>query len=80
MFGDVDFDPAMAYAACSFEEQLEALSRAVRAGKVRTFLAGAGRRACIQTLLCQSMHWPHLSLRLCLWRLQCLGCRCGTWG
>ena len=35
MFGDVDFDPAMAYAACSFEEQLEALSRAVRVGKVR---------------------------------------------
>ena len=34
MFGDVDFDPAMAYAACSFEEQLEALSRAVRVGKV----------------------------------------------
>jgi aryl-alcohol dehydrogenase-like predicted oxidoreductase len=36
MFGDLDFDPAMAYAACPFEEQLEALSRAVTAGKVRT--------------------------------------------
>lgn len=35
MFGDLDYDPSMAYAACSFEEQLEALSRAVEAGKVR---------------------------------------------
>lgn len=34
MFGDLDFDPTMAYAACSFEEQLEALVRAVTAGKV----------------------------------------------
>ncbi|KAL4443893.1 hypothetical protein ABPG75_011630 [Micractinium tetrahymenae] len=35
MFGDLDYEPSMAYAACSFEEQLEALGRAVEAGKVR---------------------------------------------
>ena len=35
MFGGVDYDPGAAYAACSFEEQLGALARAVEAGKVR---------------------------------------------
>lgn len=35
MFGDLEYDPSMAYAACSFEEQLGALGRAVEAGKVR---------------------------------------------
>ncbi|PRW60379.1 Aldo keto reductase [Chlorella sorokiniana] len=35
MFGDLEYDPAMAYTAASFEEQLEALGRAVAAGKVR---------------------------------------------
>ncbi|EFN60059.1 hypothetical protein CHLNCDRAFT_48407 [Chlorella variabilis] len=35
MFGDLDYDPAMAYAAASFEEQLGALAAAVEAGKVR---------------------------------------------
>ncbi len=35
MFGDLDYDPSMAYTACSFEEQLAALGRAVEAGKVR---------------------------------------------
>lgn len=33
MFGDLEYDPAMAYAAASFEEQLETLGRAVVAGK-----------------------------------------------
>ena len=35
MFGDSEYDPSMAYAAASFEEQLEALGRAVEAGKVK---------------------------------------------
>ena len=35
MFGDLDYDPTMGYAAASFEEQLEALAAAVAAGKVR---------------------------------------------
>ena len=35
MFGDVDYDPSMAYASCPIEEQLEALTAAVHAGKVR---------------------------------------------
>ncbi|KAF8064533.1 tas [Scenedesmus sp. PABB004] len=35
MFGDVDYDPAAAYQAVPLEEQLEALGRAVAAGKVR---------------------------------------------
>ena len=42
MFGDLDFDPSMAYAACPLEEQLEALGRAVAAGKVR-----GGARVCM---------------------------------
>ena len=47
MFGDLDYDPGMAYAACSFEEQLEALCRAVQAGKVRWVRASSlgGRQA-----------------------------------
>lgn len=43
MFGDLDYDPAMAYAAASFEEQLGALAAAVEAGKVGGWLPG--RRA-----------------------------------
>ena len=37
MFGEVDFDPASAYAGAPFEEQLEALAAALAAGKVRHF-------------------------------------------
>mmetsp|Transcript_42154 Transcript_42154/g.109299 ORF Transcript_42154/g.109299 Transcript_42154/m.109299 type:complete len:265 (+) Transcript_42154:757-1551(+) len=38
MFGDVDYEPAMAYdAVVPFEEQLEAVGQAVAAGKVRHF-------------------------------------------
>lgn len=35
MFGDVDYDPSCAYTSVPLEEQLEALGRAVEAGKVR---------------------------------------------
>ncbi|KAK9817832.1 hypothetical protein WJX72_002852 [[Myrmecia] bisecta] len=35
MFGDIDYDPSAAYAATLLDEQLEALSAAVSAGKVR---------------------------------------------
>jgi aryl-alcohol dehydrogenase-like predicted oxidoreductase len=35
MFGDVDYDPSMAYAAISFEEQVAALAAAAAAGKIR---------------------------------------------
>lgn len=35
MFGDLDYDPQLTYAACPLEDQLEALTAAVRAGKVR---------------------------------------------
>lgn len=35
MFGDVDYDPGMAYAAASFEEQVAALAAAAAAGKLR---------------------------------------------
>ena len=35
MFGEVDFQPAMSYSSVPFEEQMEVLSAAVRAGKVR---------------------------------------------
>ncbi len=35
MFGDVDYDPHMAYTAVPIEEQLEALGQAQREGKVR---------------------------------------------
>ena len=35
MFGEVDFKPAYTYSSVPLEEQLEALSRAVEAGKVR---------------------------------------------
>lgn len=42
MFGDLDYDPAMVYAAASFEEQLEALGRAVEAGKVGWLLLVEG--------------------------------------
>eukprot|EP00897_Mesotaenium_endlicherianum_P004719 jgi/Mesen1/4275/ME000022S03564 len=35
MFGDTDYDAGLEYAAVPLEEQLEALSRAVSAGKVR---------------------------------------------
>lgn len=35
MFGDVDYDPSCSFASVPLEEQLEALGRAVRAGKVR---------------------------------------------
>lgn len=45
MFGDSEYDPSMAYAAASFEEQLEALGRAVEAGKVKqqAVACGSGR-------------------------------------
>ncbi|KAI8476768.1 MAG: Aldo/keto reductase [Monoraphidium minutum] len=35
MFGDVDYDPSCAYPSAPLEDQLEALGRAVDAGKVR---------------------------------------------
>lgn len=35
MFGELEYDPTRAYAACPVEEQLEALAAAVAAGKVR---------------------------------------------
>ncbi|GAB4822478.1 hypothetical protein N2152v2_009524 [Parachlorella kessleri] len=37
MFGDLDYDPFMDYASVPLEEQLEAIQRAVSAGKVRHF-------------------------------------------
>ena len=36
MFGETDFDPSCSYASISIEEQLNALSVAVNAGKVAT--------------------------------------------
>ena len=35
MFGEVDYRPAHSYSSVPLEEQLEALSRAVAAGKVK---------------------------------------------
>ena len=35
MFGEVDFKPANAYSSVPIEEQMEALTKAVNAGKVR---------------------------------------------
>ncbi|KAH9306632.1 hypothetical protein KI387_011036, partial [Taxus chinensis] len=35
MFGETDYDPTQQYAAVPIEEQLEALGRAVNAGKIR---------------------------------------------
>ena len=35
MFGEVDFKPANAYSSVPIEEQMEALTKAVKAGKVR---------------------------------------------
>lgn len=34
MFGETEYDPCQQYSAISIEEQLEALSKAVNAGKV----------------------------------------------
>ena len=34
MFGETDYDPARQYSSVSFDEQLDALGRAVDAGKV----------------------------------------------
>jgi hypothetical protein len=34
MFGETDYDPARQYSSVSFDEQLDALGRAVNAGKV----------------------------------------------
>lgn len=35
MFGETDYDPVRQYPSISIDEQLEALSRAVEAGKIR---------------------------------------------
>jgi hypothetical protein len=81
MFGDVDFDPAMAYAACSFEEQLEALSRAVRVGKVswewgRRFGTSATLEYYPMLALMPLICWPAPApAPICVSR-----CRCGMWG
>jgi hypothetical protein len=34
MFGETEYDPAQQYSSISIHEQLEALSKAVKAGKV----------------------------------------------
>lgn len=82
MFGDVDFDPTMAYAACPFEEQLEALTRAVEAGKVE------GRGGKGDTLrpgsapLARHCRGDHFAGDACRRSsiLACLPSRCGTSG
>ncbi len=65
MFGDSEYDPSMAYAAASFEEQLEALGRAVEAGKVRQ-----------QTVACLRQRWV---VQLRPRALYTVHCPCSLW-
>lgn len=59
MFGDVDFKPAYSYSSVPFEEQMEALSAAVTAGKVR-HIGVSNDTAWGLTKLCQLGMLPHM--------------------
>ena len=80
MFGETDFDPSCSYASISIEEQLNALSVAVNAGKVATSLTLKSFFAVVSFIGTFQIKLPytriHLTNGICMGFLIDKECRC----